>query len=113
MLSRAIILSLALTLVSGCVYRIDVPQGNYLEQKQIDKLQVGMSKEQVKFVLGNPVLVDSFDSNTWHYVYNFLSGKDEARNKHKKLVLKFENDKLVTTEGDFELPDSYLIPIDG
>lgn len=113
MLSRAIILSLALALVSGCVYRIDVPQGNYLEQKQIDKLQVGMSKEQVKFVLGNPVLVDSFDKDTWHYVYDFLSGKDEANNKQKKLVLKFENEKLVSAEGDFELPESYYTPIDG
>ncbi|OUS25400.1 hypothetical protein A9Q98_12595 [Thalassotalea sp. 42_200_T64] len=111
MLSRAIILSLALCLATGCVYKIDIPQGNYLEQKQIDKLQVGMSKEQVKFVLGNPVVKDSFNSNTWYYVYEFISGKDEAFNKRKKLVLSFEADKLTKAEGDFEVPESFYTPI--
>jgi len=54
---------LSLTLLSGCsdwIYRIDVPQGNFLEQKDVSKLRVDMSKEQVRFVLGNPVVEDSF-----------------------------------------------------
>ncbi|WNC67468.1 outer membrane protein assembly factor BamE [Thalassotalea nanhaiensis] len=111
MLSRAIILSLALCLVSGCVYRIDIPQGNYLEQKQIDKLQVGMTKEQVKYVLGNPVIRDSFNSDTWYYVYEFLSGKDEAFNKRKKLVLSFDGDILTKAEGDFEVGENFHVPM--
>lgn len=113
MLSRAIVLCLALSLVSGCVYRIDVPQGNYLEQKEIDKLQIGMSREQVKFVLGNPVIVDSFNKDTWYYVYDFLSGKDEKFNKKKQLTITFVNDKLATAEGDFVLPESFYVPING
>ena len=112
MLSRAIIITIALALTAGCVYKIDIPQGNYIEQKQIDKLQIGMTKEQVKFVLGNPVIQDSFNQDTWYYVYEFLSGRDEAFNKRKKLVLSFEQDKLVKAEGDFEVGEDFYTPID-
>ncbi|MEW6996727.1 outer membrane protein assembly factor BamE [Colwelliaceae bacterium BS250] len=113
MLARAIIITLALSLASGCVYRIDIPQGNYLEQKEIDKLQIGMTREQVKFVLGSPVIVDTFNDSKWYYVYDFLSGKDEEFNKRKKLVLTFTNDKLSSAEGDFELKEGFYTPIDG
>ena len=64
-----IITALTLSACSSWVYRYDVPQGNYLEQKSIDKLQVGMTKEQVKFILGSPVVVDAFNNDTWNYVY--------------------------------------------
>ena len=111
MLSRVIVLSLALSLVSSCVYRIDIPQGNYLEQKEIDVLQIGMTKKQVKFVLGNPVIVDSFNDNTWYYVYDFISGSDEKFNKRKQLTLTFEDEKLSKAEGDFELKENFYIPM--
>ncbi|TKB43097.1 outer membrane protein assembly factor BamE [Thalassotalea mangrovi] len=110
-LSLSILLGLATTFASGCVYRIDVPQGNYIEQKQIDKLQIGMSKDQVKFVLGNPVIVDTFNDDKWYYVYNFKSGRDQAFDSEKKLVLTFEGDVLAKAEGDFEIPESFYTPI--
>ncbi|WP_371377319.1 outer membrane protein assembly factor BamE [Thalassotalea aquiviva] len=112
MLSRALIVLLAVNLLSACVYRIDIPQGNFLEQKQIDKLQIGMNKEQVKFVLGNPVLLDSFNKNTWHYVYDFKSGKDEKYHQQKKLVVIFKDEKLASIDGDFDVPESFYTPID-
>ena len=46
--------SATLLLAGGCVYRIDIPQGNFIEQKQIDRLRVGMSREQVEYVMGSP-----------------------------------------------------------
>lgn len=61
--------------VTGCstvkkvVYRIDVPQGNYLEQDQIDQVKVGMTHEQVQYLLGTPVLKDMFEQNRWDYVF--------------------------------------------
>ena len=70
MLFRVFIVAAAL-LLSACsswVYRIDIPQGNYLEQKDIDKLQIEMTKEQVKYVLGSPVVIDPFNDNIWHYI---------------------------------------------
>ncbi|MCO4800346.1 MAG: outer membrane protein assembly factor BamE [Colwelliaceae bacterium] len=113
MLFRVLALSFVLS-ISACsswVFRIDIPQGNYLEQKDIDKLQIGMTKEQVKFVLGSPVVVDSFNDNTWHYVYRFKSGRSEKLNAEKQFTVKFEENLLVFAEGDFELPESYNTPM--
>jgi len=113
MLFRVFIITVALALsaCSSWVYRIDIPQGNYLEQKDIDKLQIEMTKEQVKFVLGSPVLVDAFYDDTWHYVYKFKSGRNEKLNATKKFIVKFKDNKLVSAEGDFELPESFYTPM--
>ncbi len=112
MLFRTSIIAVALSLsaCSSWVYRIDIPQGNYLEQKSIDKIQVGMTKEQVKFVLGSPVMIDAFDKDTWNYVYRFKSGRSEKFNTQKSFTIKFEDDKLISAEGDFELPENFNTP---
>ena len=112
MLFRTSIIAIALTLsaCSSWVYRIDIPQGNYLEQKNIDKIQVGMTKEQVKFVLGSPVLIDAFDKDTWNYVYRFKSGRSTKLDMNKSFTIKFEDDKLVSAEGDFDLSENFNTP---
>jgi outer membrane protein assembly factor BamE len=107
----AITLALSLSACSSWVFRIDIPQGNFLEQKDIDRLQVGMNKEQVQFVLGSPVVVDVFNSNTWHYVYLMKSGRSEDLNIQKKFIIQFDNDLLVSAEGDFELTDNFYVPM--
>jgi outer membrane protein assembly factor BamE len=108
----AIVLMVSISACSSWVYRIDIPQGNYLEQKDIDKLQIAMSKEQVNFVLGSPVVIDSFNNDTWHYVYRFKSGKSGKLSATKQFTVKFENDKLVFAEGDFDIPESYYTPME-
>jgi len=112
MLFRTSIIALALSLssCSSWVYRIDIPQGNYLEQKSIDKIQIGMTKEQVKFILGSPVLIDSFDKDTWNYVYRFKSGRSEELNVKKIFTINFEDDKLISADGDFELSENFSTP---
>jgi len=114
MLFRTSIIAVALSLsaCSSWVYRIDIPQGNYLEQKNIDKIQVGMTKEQVKFVLGSPVMIDTFDKDIWNYVYQFKSGRSKNLNIQKSFIVKFENNKLISAEGDFELSDNFNTPFD-
>ena len=107
----AITIALSLSACSSWVYRIDIPQGNFLEQKDIDKLQIGMSKEQVKFVLGSPVVTDAFNNDTWHYVYLFKSGRSEELNAQKKFIMQFENDLLISAEGDFELSENFYVPM--
>jgi len=113
MLFRILVITIALSLsaCSSWVFRIDIPQGNFLEQKDIDKLQIGMNKEQVKFVLGSPVVVDAFNDDTWHYVYLFKSGRSEDFNANKKFTMKFEKDLLVSAEGDFELSENFYVPM--
>ncbi len=91
--------------LSSCVYTLDIQQGNILAQKDIDKLRPELSKNQVVFVLGNPVVDDSFSDDKWIYLYTYQSRIDQ-NDKTQKLILHFEDDKLVTAEGDFEIPET-------
>ncbi|EKE73998.1 outer membrane protein assembly factor BamE [Gallaecimonas xiamenensis] len=102
---------LALTLglsLSGCglIYRIDVPQGNYLEQDQIDKLQPGMSQEQVAYVLGTPLLKDSFNDGTWYYKYAYRPGKGTLVEKDLTLTFDGQGKLKAVKADDFDLPAS-------
>jgi len=105
-----IITALTLSACSSWVYRYDVPQGNYLEQKSIDKLQVGMTKEQVKFILGSPVVVDTFNDDTWSYVYKLKSGRDKDFDQKKQFIINFSDDVLISASGDFTLSDKFNTP---
>ncbi|QYJ74189.1 outer membrane protein assembly factor BamE [Shewanella sp. FJAT-52076] len=103
--------------LSGCsvfdwlVYKPDIPQGNYMEPQQVEKLRIEMTKEQAEYVLGRPVLRDSFADDTWYYVYHFKSGRD-ASVIHKELVLYFENNQLVKVTGDYELSSEFNTPLE-
>lgn len=93
------------------IYKPDVPQGNYMETQQVEKLRIEMTKEQVEYILGRPVLRDSFADDTWYYVYHYKSGRD-ASIIHKELVLHFEQDKLTQVVGDYELSPEFATPLD-
>ncbi|WP_347249417.1 outer membrane protein assembly factor BamE [Zoogloea sp.] len=79
-------------------YRIDVRQGNFVSQDMVAQLKPGMSREQVRFVLGAPLLVDVFHSDRWDYVYRFQPGK--GRLQERRLTVIFENGSLARLEGD-------------
>ena len=102
--------------VSGCsnwIYRIDVPQGNFLQEKDVEKLRVAMTKEQVIYVLGNPVVQDSFDHSTWYYVYEMKRGmRKRGEDFRKGLVIEFDGDKIAKVTGDFELSEEFDVPLD-
>lgn len=101
------------TACSDWIYRIDVPQGNFLDQNDVDKLRVEMTKEQVVYVLGNPVVQDSFDENTWYYIYDMKRGmKKRGKDIRRELVLVFENNRLSSLDGTFEEPEEFNIPLD-
>jgi outer membrane protein assembly factor BamE len=106
---------LSVTLLSGCsdwIYRIDVPQGNFLDQKDVSKLRVDMSKEQVRFVLGNPVVEDSFNTDTWYYYYEMKRGMSKrGPDLKKQLILSFEDGKLAEMDGDFDKSEEFDVPL--
>jgi len=112
-LLSAVALSISL---SGCgvldwlIYKPDVPQGNYMESQQVDKLRVDMTKEQAEYILGRPVLRDSFADDTWYYVYHFKSGRD-ASIIHKELVIHFVDGKISRVEGDYDLSADFNTPL--
>lgn len=80
------------------VYRVDIQQGNVIEQSMIDKLEPGMTKSKVRFIMGTPLLVDPFHSNRWEYIYSIEPGGGERAQRH--IALFFKDDKLTHLEGD-------------
>lgn len=112
----ALVLTLSL---SGCstfkfpgVYRIAVQQGNIIDQKKVDQLSLGMSKRQVQFVMGSPLLNDAFHVDRWDYIYQVRRGDELLRDR--RFTLYFEGEALVRYEGDYEpnadepIDDSYI-----
>lgn len=79
-------------------YRIDVRQGNYVTQEMIARLKPGMSRDQVRFALGTPLVTDIFHADRWDYVYRFQPGHGEVQ--LRRLVVFFEEGKLVRVGGD-------------
>jgi outer membrane protein assembly factor BamE len=89
------IVGLALAAVlgtSGCVYRIDIQQGNFLENEDIDRVAVGMTRVQVRSLLGTPMVADPFEGSRWDYVYYLKQGRLKPIQRH--FIVFFENDKV-------------------
>jgi outer membrane protein assembly factor BamE len=96
----SIVLALGL---ASCVYRMDVQQGNLLDAEQVDQVEVGMTRSQVRFLLGTPMVIDSFDADRWDYVYSFRRGHSrEVTRRH--LVVWFDGDKVVRLEEPIPIP---------
>jgi outer membrane protein assembly factor BamE len=110
-----LIASLALTLpacsfVDWLVYKQDKPQGNFLEQKDIDKIRIEMTKEQVSFIIGRPIIEDIFGGDKWRYVYHFKSGRN-AKVTHRELIMIFKDNKLTEMSGDYTPNEEFNTPI--
>ena len=100
------LLAAAVLALAGCSsitrlfnsYTIDIQQGNYVSQEMVSRLKPGMSKEQVRFVMGTPLLTDIFHANRWDYVYynKYPGGKTVER----KVAVFFKDGKLDHLEGD-------------
>ena len=99
-----LIATLALgTLLAGCVYRMDIQQGNYLEGKTVDKLEPGMTRSQVRYLLGTPMVPDLFDKDRWDYLYYFEGRYRKSARRH--LVVFFKDDKVTRFDRD-NVPES-------
>lgn len=79
-------------------YRIDVRQGNFISQDMVARLKPGMSRDQVRFALGTPLVADMFHADRWDYVYRFQPGRGEVQ--LRRLVVFFQDGKLVRVGGD-------------
>ena len=82
----------------GCVYRMDIPQGNRIDAELIEKLEIGMTRNQVKFLLGTPAVQDPYRPNEWHYVY-FLKTGEDGKIESRRMTLVFTDDLLSSIEG--------------
>ncbi|BAO29137.1 putative outer membrane lipoprotein OmlA [Sulfuritalea hydrogenivorans sk43H] len=84
-------------------YRIDVRQGNFVTQEMVAQLKPGLTREQVRFILGSPLVADMFHVDRWDYVYRFQPGKGEAQ--QRRLVVFFQDNKLTRVAGDVVAED--------
>jgi outer membrane protein assembly factor BamE len=97
---RAVLAVLLLLPLAACdlVYKLPTRQGNAIEQKDLDKLQVGMSREQVQFIMGTPVATSAFRNDRWDYYGYYKPPRGEPFSR--TVSLYFEGDKLVRMEGE-------------
>lgn len=93
-------------LLTGCslewlpfVYRLDIHQGNVVSQEMVDQLRPGMTKRQVAFIMGTPLLKDPFHDERWDYLYSNQPGGEPR--VQKTVTLVFANDELSGLQGDF------------
>jgi outer membrane protein assembly factor BamE len=106
---RALLGAASLTLMLGAcasvpgigVYKLDINQGNYVTQDQVDRLKTGQTRQQVKGALGTPLVADPFHANRWDYIYEFR--RQSRTLEHRQFTVYFVDDKLARWEGD-EVP---------
>ena len=107
-------LALCLALCSACSgvnqvtsyikpYRIDVRQGNWVDQEMVSQLKPGQTRDQVRFILGSPLVSDMFHADRWDYIYRFQPGRGEA--EQRRLIVYFQDEKLVRVGGDVVADD--------
>lgn len=99
---------LALTALAGCStwpsfnfltpHKIDIQQGNFVKQEDVAKLKPGMSRSEVKAILGTPLLADPFHANRWDYLHRFRKGGTLI--EERRVTVIFEDDRLARLEGD-------------
>lgn len=96
---RVFLIILAAFSLSACqlIYKLPTRQGNVIEQKQLDQLKVGMTREQVKFLLGTPVAASPFESQRWDYVGYYKSPRGKVSNR--VVSLYFDQNTLARMEG--------------
>ena len=112
-MTRFILIFISLCLLYACsrsydggfnaplLHKIDIQQGNVIDQEMLDQLKPGMDKKQVKFIMGTPVLIDPFHNERWEYIYSLQEGGTVREQRH--ITLHFENDKLAYISGDIEI----------
>lgn len=89
-------------------YRPDVHQGNIITKEMVEQLRLGMTREQVRFMLGTPLLTSEFHKDRWDYAYYLNPLKGEVQNR--RLTVNFKDNKLDTFKSD-EMPQEVLADI--
>ncbi|MFK8068722.1 MAG: outer membrane protein assembly factor BamE [Gammaproteobacteria bacterium] len=82
------------------VHTIDIQQGNVITQEMLAQLEYGMDKKKVRFIMGTPLITDTFHSNRWDYVYTFKKAREQR--EQRRVTLFFEDELLTRVEGDIK-----------
>ena len=98
-----------LGLASGCLYRLPIQQGNMLNADQVAQLEPGMTRSQVMFLLGTPMLPNGFNTDRWDYYFYWKYNRKEP-SQTKRLTVYFKNEKVDHLEGDAVPPPKAAAP---
>lgn len=105
----ALLAALALSapaVVGGCgIYKINVQQGNFFKDETLSQLKVGMTRRQVRFLLGSPMIADSFHPDRWDYVFHFRNGRT-GETSQRNVTVWFDGDAVER----IDLPEDYSPP---
>ena len=93
--------------IEAKIYKLDVQQGNIITAEMLMGLKPGMTRAQVKYVLGTPLIQDSFHENRWDYIYKMI--KDDRLIEERHVVVRFADDELVDVKGDIIQSSDILI----
>jgi len=91
-----------LAFTSGCVYRTTISQGNLIAQEDLDQVEVGMTRNQIRFLLGTPLIDDPFHAARWDYIYYIRIGRNDAAAK-RWVSIVFVDDIVTIIDKDLEL----------
>jgi outer membrane protein assembly factor BamE len=114
--SRLLILGAVCSLLAACSsfnpYKIDVQQGNVLTQEMVAQLKPGQTREQVRFILGTPLLADLFHQERWDYVYSYRKGRSGEVETRQFSVYFDKDNRLERVSGDVAMaePDELAVP---
>ncbi|MCP5201651.1 MAG: outer membrane protein assembly factor BamE [Gammaproteobacteria bacterium] len=89
------------------IYKIDIQQGNVIDQNMLAQLRAGMDKKKVLFIMGSPIIQDTFHADRWDYVYTNEPGGGQP--ERRQITLYFEDDKLARIGGDVKPAESPLV----
>jgi outer membrane protein assembly factor BamE len=82
---------------AGCVYRPNIQQGNLLKTEDVDQVTAGMTRSQVRYLLGTPMLANPFDPQRWDYIYTLRRGRDKNWDR-AHFIVRFDGDKVSRVE---------------
>jgi len=92
----------AIAATAGCVYVAPISQGNLVDQEDVDQIEEGMTRSQVRFLLGTPMIDDPFHEDRWDYVYYLRIGRQNASFK-RWVSVYFEEDRVTRVVADKQL----------
>jgi len=80
-------------LATACVYRINIQQGNFLDQAAVEQVKAGMTRSQVRYLLGTPMVADSFNKERWDYIYYLRKGRTRHVDS-RRVTVYFDGEKV-------------------
>ncbi|MDH3694443.1 MAG: outer membrane protein assembly factor BamE [Gammaproteobacteria bacterium] len=101
-----IIFLFTILLLSGCLrpYKVDIQQGNIINAEQLEQLKPGMTRREVQYILGTPLVEDPFHADRWDYFYSLKEGREKNR-QQQLITVVFRTDALADIEGVPETRD--------